>query len=421
VQVGETHQGSAFTAFASWIPAGRINRFVWSWVEHRGAIASIFSGIQKTFADEHKFILPKPAGLTQISQVCLRIEGTQIAPDGRELGIVAGTTCQVLQPEFEIDLPSWWEPVTVPIWRPDLADAAALKDGIAGHISLQPTVPDRQSFPRNTLVYFADTNSEKPLSTLNAAVERSRKGSPPFIIVVLPKAAFESSRRDFEHKFAWHGRGDGAPIQFTADDEGGWTRTFAVTKTPSVFLVSAQREFVWKQEGELDPAALASVLDRHVVPPRASVFRPLKLAVAHGDPAPDLSFQDDLGDEFALHRFRGQPMLLNFWQSWSAPCLTELTRLQRLHQADKGKTFIAAFHGGKDGKALAEIRKRLDISFPLIQDSEHQFARRFGVRCWPTTITVDADGRLQHLQLGTQHDHGAPPGREQPKSAEALR
>jgi peroxiredoxin len=418
VQVGETHQGSAFTAFASWIPAGRINRFVWSWVEHRSPAASIFSGIQKTFANEHKFIMPKPAGLTQISQVCLRIEGTQIAPDGREVGVVAGTTCQVLQPEFEIDLPSWWEPLTVPVWRPDLADTAPLKDGIAGHISLQPAVPERQSLPRNTLVYFADTNSEKPLSALNAAVDRPRKGSPPFIIVVLPKASFESARRNFEHKFAWQGRGDGVPIQFTADDEGGWTRTFAVTKTPSVFLVSAQRKFVWKQEGELDSEALASALDRHVVPPRSAVFRPLELAVAHGDLAPDLSFQDDLGDEFALHRFHGQPMLLNFWQSWSAPCLTELTRLQQLHQADKGKSFIAAFHGGKDGKAPAEVRKRLGLSFPLIQDSEHQFARRYGVRCWPTTITVDADGRLQHIQLGTQHDHGAPPGREQPKPAE---
>ena len=34
----------------------------------------------------------------------------------------------------------------------------------------------------------------------------------------------------------------------------------------------------------------------------------------------------------ALDRLRGQQVLLNFWQSWSAPCLRELRRLQRLHE-----------------------------------------------------------------------------------------
>lgn len=34
VHVAETHQSTAFTAFDSWMPAGRIDRFIWSWVEH---------------------------------------------------------------------------------------------------------------------------------------------------------------------------------------------------------------------------------------------------------------------------------------------------------------------------------------------------------------------------------------------------
>jgi hypothetical protein len=36
VQIAETNQSSAFTAFESWMPAGRIDRFIWSWVERRG-------------------------------------------------------------------------------------------------------------------------------------------------------------------------------------------------------------------------------------------------------------------------------------------------------------------------------------------------------------------------------------------------
>jgi thiol-disulfide isomerase/thioredoxin len=98
---------------------------------------------------------------------------------------------------------------------------------------------------------------------------------------------------------------------------------------------------------------------------------------------------------------------LNFWQSWSAPCLAELGRLQRLQEAGRETPFIVAFHGGKNRSALDEIRKRLGLSFALVQDSQQQIARRYGVRCWPTTILVGADGRAQHIQFGMGHEHAS--------------
>jgi peroxiredoxin len=411
VKIGETHRGTAFTAFQSWIPAGRIDRFIWSWVEHSRPAASIWSGTQKNLTDEHQFIMPKPAGLTDISQICLRIEGIQIAPNGHEISIAAGTTCQLPEPEFAIDLPSWWEPLALPTWRPDLHEATALRDAIAGHVGVQSDLPEMEPSARNTLVYFAEWRSERPLASLNAALSRTR-------IKPAPMGAFDSSRREFEARLPPISERAGAPMQFTEDDEGGWTRTFGVVRTPSAYLVNARREFVWKHGGEPDPSALATVLDQHAVPPRAPQFRPLRLTVVLGDSAPDAAFEDDLGDQFALHRFRGRNMLLNFWQSWSPPCLAELSRLQRLHEASAERPFIVAFHGGKDSKRLDEIRKRLGLSFPLVQDSQQRLARRYGVRCWPTTIMVDAEGRVQHIQFGTEHEHQPSPDRGQSKTAE---
>jgi peroxiredoxin len=418
VKIGETHRGAAFTAFQSWIPAGRIDRFVWSWVEHSGPIASIWKGTQKTFTDEHQFIMPKPAGLSDISQICLRIEGTQIAPNGQEIGIAAGTTCQLPQPEFAMDFPSWWEPVALPTWRPDLREESALREAIAGHVGVQSDLPETEPSARNTLVYFADWRSEKPLASLNAALNRVPANSAPMVIVVVPAGAFDRSLREFEGRLPPISERARAAMQFTEDDEGGWTRTFGVVKTPSAYLVNTRREFVWKHEGEPDPSALATILGQYPVPPRAPSFRPLRLTVAPGDSAPDALFEDDLGDQFALHRFRGQNMLLNFWQSWSARCLAELSRLQRLHQGSAEGPFVVAFHGGKDSKKLDEIRKRLGLSFPLVQDSQQRFARRYGVRCWPTTIMVDADGRVQHIQFGLEHEHRPSSGRGQSQTIE---
>jgi peroxiredoxin len=411
VDIAETDQSSAFTAFESWMPAGRIDRFIWSWVEH--SRFNLWEGVEKSFTDEHRFIFPKPAGAAQLGQICLRIEGTQTFLSGQEISVAAGTTCHLPEPVFEMDVPSWWQPVALPIWRPGLKDTSVLRDAIAAHVSVQVDAPGKEPLSRNVLVYFANWDSDKPLGSLNAALPKVRNSSALMVIVVLPAGAFDASRRNVESKIGSSGEHQ-ALVQFTEDDEGGWTSMFAVKKRPSAYLINARREFVWKHEGDQDPAELAAALNQHLVATSAPRFRPLRLAISHGDPAPDAFFETHGRDRFALHRFRGREVLLNFWQSWSAPCLAELGRLQRLQAAGKGTPFIVAFHGGNNSDALDEIRKRLGLSFALVQDSRQQIARRYGVRCWPTTITVDADGRAEHIQFGIAHEQIRIPGQLEP-------
>src|SRR5262249_54437181 len=120
--------------------------------------------------------------------------------------------------------------------------------------------------------------------------------------------------------------------------------------------------------------------------------------------APDAWLEADDREQFSLKRLRGRYVLLNFWQSWSAPCLAELSRLQRLDEAGKGTPFIVALHGGSNSDALADIRKRLGVSFVLVQDWQQRVARRYGVRCWPTTIAIGPDGRAEHVQVGIAHE-----------------
>jgi peroxiredoxin len=196
----------------------------------------------------------------------------------------------------------------------------------------------------------------------------------------------------------------------TEDTEGGWTKTFAVSKTPAVHLINARRKFVWKHEGDVDPDVLAAALDEHLVAAPAPRSHPLRLTVSHGERLADVSFQDIIGGQFALRRLRGREALLTFCQAWSAPCLRELDRLQALHkQAGEGGPFIVAFFGGKDAKELDEIRKRHGLTFPLVLDADQLIARKYGVRCWPTTVAVNADGCVGHVQFGVTHEHAYSP------------
>jgi peroxiredoxin len=402
VHIRETDQRGAFTAFDSWIPAGRIDRFIWSWVEY-GRPPSIWNGVSKSFTDEHRFIFPKPQGITELSQICLQIEGAQLLPDGRPVTIAAGTLCHVPEPEVLMDVPSWFEPVTVPIWLPDISTEITLRDAIAGHVNVQTDIPRKNELTQNSLVCFADW--PRPLDVIADALSRmQRKSVPLTVIVVLPVGAFDKRRVEVEGTLARIRDQIGTRLHVTEDDEGAWTRTFATATTPSMYLINARRQFVWKYEGQPDAAALASALDEHLLPAPAPRGRPLRLAVALGDRAPDVSFHHD-GHEFALHRLRGREVLVNFWQSWSRPCLTELRRLQGLYEERRDPPFIVAFHGGKDGKRLDTIRKEVGLSFALVADVEQQIARRYGVRCWPTTIRIDAQGRVGHVQFGVSREH----------------
>jgi hypothetical protein len=88
VDIAETNQSTAFTAFESWVPAGSIDRFIWSWVEYPHL--NMWHGVEKSFTDEDRFIFPKPTGVTDLSQICLRIEGTQISPGGWKSALPVG-------------------------------------------------------------------------------------------------------------------------------------------------------------------------------------------------------------------------------------------------------------------------------------------------------------------------------------------
>ena len=244
---------------------------------------------------------------------------------------------------------------------------------------------------------------EKSLSAVVKALSRTKNASSVVTVVVLPAGAFDASRREVEDKLGLSGETCG-PLHFTEDDEGGWTRAFGVSKTPSLYLLNARREFVWKHEGAPDPKAIGAALDEFVIPIVPPGFSPIRMAVSPGEAAPDAAFADG-GRGYALHRLKGRDVLLNFWQSWSAPCLAELERLQQLHDESRPSPFIVAFHGGADAKAVDGVRKRLGLSYPVVQDARQQIGLRYGVRCWPTTVKIDADGCVEHIQLGAAHEH----------------
>src|SRR5262249_10621786 len=124
----DADQGAAFSAFRSWIPGGQLERMTWSWVEYPASAVMPWSGVVKSVSDLHRFVVPKRAGFTEPSSICLRIDGTRLRPDGSEEAVSGGTLCVVPVPPLSLSLPPWWEPLTVPVWSGDVAADAVLAE-----------------------------------------------------------------------------------------------------------------------------------------------------------------------------------------------------------------------------------------------------------------------------------------------------
>src|SRR5262247_4099245 len=66
--------------------------------------------------------------------------------------------------------------------------------------------------------------------------------------------------------------------------------------------------------------------------PRAGANDAVKVGFAVGEYAPDFELRAVDGGSFKLSALRGQPVVVNFWGTWCAPCKVEIPWLVELDQ-----------------------------------------------------------------------------------------
>ena len=106
------------------------------------------------------------------------------------------------------------------------------------------------------------------------------------------------------------------------------------------------------------------------------------------------------GPEINLADLRGEPLIVNFWATWCAPCVEEMPEFKRA--ADEFGD-VVTFLGVdvEDAPPNAEpFVRTLGIDYPLAIDPQRELYRSVGNFGMPTTLFVDADGIVQYRQTG---------------------
>ena len=116
------------------------------------------------------------------------------------------------------------------------------------------------------------------------------------------------------------------------------------------------------------------------------------------------SLNDLAGKPQPLARWKGKPLLVNFWASWCAPCVSEMPELSELAAGDGGKHFNVIGIGIDSPTNLAEFARKIKISYPLYVGGMGgtDIARALGNANGglPFTVLIGADGQVRKTYLG---------------------
>ncbi|HUN87675.1 MAG TPA: TlpA disulfide reductase family protein [Terriglobales bacterium] len=119
-----------------------------------------------------------------------------------------------------------------------------------------------------------------------------------------------------------------------------------------------------------------------------------------GSAAPDFVVQDS-DRKVALHDFKGQVVVLNFWATWCAPCIEEMPSLIDMAQRvkDKGVTVVGVSID-VDGGAYHNFIKQHGVDFLTVRDPDQKSSSLYGTTGWPETFIIDRQGVLRRKFVG---------------------
>jgi peroxiredoxin len=124
--------------------------------------------------------------------------------------------------------------------------------------------------------------------------------------------------------------------------------------------------------------------------------------LAVGSLAYDFTLQDLSGNNVSLTDFRGQPVIINFWATWCAPCRIEMPELQASFEKYKedGLVILALDQDESAEVVRSFFYDELGLTFTPILDGDQAVALQYGVFNFPTSFFINSDGIITAIHRG---------------------
>jgi peroxiredoxin len=128
--------------------------------------------------------------------------------------------------------------------------------------------------------------------------------------------------------------------------------------------------------------------------------------VGKGVQAPEFTLPDLLGNQVSLAELRGQPVVIDFWATWCAPCVKQIPVLNAFladHYGEVSVLGIAVDSQGLD--VVAPFANEHGIQYPVLVGDE-SLAEKYGAFGFPSLYVIAADGTIvaHHVGVVTEQE-----------------
>lgn len=121
-------------------------------------------------------------------------------------------------------------------------------------------------------------------------------------------------------------------------------------------------------------------------------------AIEVGVQAPDFALHDLSGRTVRLSDFRGRKVVLNFWASWCPPCKEEMPDFETVYREQRDKLIFLGVNMQEPVDAVQRfLRGEVQVTYPIVLDSDGSVTRGYNVRVYPTTYFLDEQGRFMRI------------------------
>lgn len=122
------------------------------------------------------------------------------------------------------------------------------------------------------------------------------------------------------------------------------------------------------------------------------------------NPIANLTFTTEAGDAADLAVYEGQPLVVNFFASWCAPCRAEMPEFETVHLANTDAVKFLGVSHDIDEATWKGFVDETEITFETVFQPNTEIWTALDAKGMPSTVFIGPDGDVRHLYTGVLNE-----------------